>query len=91
MPKQHPAHMYRIGQALYALYRHVEDHGGELIIRHELDGIVTSPEGVADLLERMLKTTEVAGEFKYLSLRSDPKYFIIGEEDAEDRQGGQEG
>lgn len=87
MPEQRDPVFYRIGKLVYALYVRNEQTGHRLVLSANQDGLVTSPEGMVDLLERMSKMAIFMGPRDSVTVRVDPSLSEVP--DAEDGQGGQ--
>lgn len=90
-------HYYRIGKALHDLYLHSEVDGREIVLRPNRDGKLTTPEGLAEVLDRLLlgRVLVATGPHDTMSLHALPEHSYGDEEDeeedAEGTSGGQEG
>lgn len=91
MPKSFkPAEFYRLGVAIYRMYLTIEKDGTRFSIEPELDGRITSPEGMAELIERTLAVKlEQPGD--QVRFHADPKHDVKDEDLAEGRSSEQAG
>lgn len=85
-----PAEFYRLGVAIYRMYLTIEEDGTQFRLHAEPDGRITSPEGMAELIERTLAVKlEQPGD--QVRFHADPKHNVPEEDLAEGGSGGQTG
>lgn len=64
---------FRIGRALYDIYLHLESTGQEYTLRAADDGLITTPEGVAEAIERIAAISALMKDQDSVYVRADPK------------------